>query len=158
MAEQNSKGVEFLMKKNKVTVIKGTGTLLPGPQGQGRRRRARGEEGGRHRHRLAGEGHSADRARASTRPPSSAPTRRCSSEQAPKTLAVVGAGAVGCEFADIFNAFGTKVTLIEALPRILPIEDAECSDAVAKGFRKRGIDGPGGRQGARRPTVRQGLA
>ena len=48
-------------------------------------------------------------------------------EEAPKTLAVVGAGAVGCEFADIFNAFGTKVTLIEALPRILPLEDAESS-------------------------------
>jgi dihydrolipoamide dehydrogenase len=61
-------------------------------------------------------------------------------EQAPKTLAVVGAGAVGCEFADVFSAFGTKVTLIEALPKILPLEDAEASDAVAKSFKKRGID------------------
>ncbi len=59
-------------------------------------------------------------------------------EQAPKTLAMIGAGAVGSEFADIFNAFGTKVTLIEALPRILPLEDAESSDAIAKSFRKRG--------------------
>jgi dihydrolipoamide dehydrogenase len=54
-------------------------------------------------------------------------------------MAVIGAGAVGTEFADIFNAFGTKVTLIEALPRILPIEDAEASDVVAKSYRKRGI-------------------
>jgi len=46
---------------------------------------------------------------------------------------------VGSEFADIFTAFGTKVTLIEALPRILPIEDAESSDVLAKSFRKRGI-------------------
>ena len=53
---------------------------------------------------------------------------------------MVGAGAVGSEFADIFSAFGTKVTLVEALPRILPIEDAECSDALAKSFRKRGIE------------------
>ena len=60
-------------------------------------------------------------------------------EQAPKSLAVIGAGAVGCEFADIFNAFGTRVTLIEALPRILPFEDAESSDAVTKSFKKRGI-------------------
>ena len=60
-------------------------------------------------------------------------------EQAPKTLAVIGAGAVGSEFADIFTAFGTKVTLIEALPRILPIEDAESSDVLTKSFRKRGI-------------------
>jgi len=47
---------------------------------------------------------------------------------------------VGCEFADIFNAFGSKVTLIEALPRILPLEDAECSDALTKSFKKRKID------------------
>src|SRR5690606_9457533 len=61
-------------------------------------------------------------------------------EQAPKSIAVIGAGAVGSEFADIFNAFGSKVTLIEALPRILPLEDAESSDVVAKSFKKRGID------------------
>ena len=53
---------------------------------------------------------------------------------------MIGAGAVGCEFADIFNAFGSKVTVIEALPRILPLEDAECSDALAKSYKKRGID------------------
>jgi dihydrolipoamide dehydrogenase len=57
----------------------------------------------------------------------------------PKTLTVVGAGAVGCEFADIFHAFGTKVTLVEALPRILPLEDAESSDALTKSYKKRGI-------------------
>src|SRR5207244_907598 len=61
-------------------------------------------------------------------------------EQAPASLAVVGAGAVGMEFADIFQAFGTKVTLIEVLPRILPLEDAEASDALTKSYKKRGID------------------
>jgi dihydrolipoamide dehydrogenase len=60
-------------------------------------------------------------------------------ERAPATLAIVGAGAVGSEFADIFTAFGTKVTLIEALPRILPLEDAESSDVITKSFRKRGM-------------------
>jgi dihydrolipoamide dehydrogenase len=55
-------------------------------------------------------------------------------------MAIVGAGAVGMEFADIFTAFGTKVTLIEALPRILPLEDTEASDALAKSYRKRGIE------------------
>src|SRR5256885_9818041 len=44
------------------------------------------------------------------------------------------------EFADIFSAFGTTVTLIEALPRILPLEDAEASDALAKSYKKRGIE------------------
>jgi dihydrolipoamide dehydrogenase len=57
----------------------------------------------------------------------------------PKTMAVIGAGAVGCEFTDIFNAFGTKVTLIEALPRILPFEDGESSDALTRSYKKRGI-------------------
>jgi dihydrolipoamide dehydrogenase len=61
-------------------------------------------------------------------------------EKAPVSMAVVGAGAVGTEFADIFNAFGTTVTLIEALPRILPLEDHEASDALTKSFKKRGID------------------
>jgi dihydrolipoamide dehydrogenase len=61
-------------------------------------------------------------------------------EQAPKSMIVVGAGAVGCEFADVFNAYGTKVTLVEALPNILPLEDADASAEVAKSFKKRGID------------------
>jgi dihydrolipoamide dehydrogenase len=60
-------------------------------------------------------------------------------EQVPRTITVIGAGAVGCEFADIFHAFGAKVTLIEVLPRILPLEDAEASDALAKSYKKRGI-------------------
>jgi len=60
-------------------------------------------------------------------------------EAVPASIAIIGAGAVGCEFADIFNAFGSSVTLIEALPRILPLEDAEASDAVAKSYRKRKI-------------------
>jgi dihydrolipoamide dehydrogenase len=60
-------------------------------------------------------------------------------ETAPASMAVVGAGAVGSEFADIFNAFGSKVTLIEALPRILPIEDAEASDVLTKSYKKRGM-------------------
>jgi dihydrolipoamide dehydrogenase len=58
----------------------------------------------------------------------------------PKTLAVVGAGAIGCEFADVYAAFGTEVTLIEALDRILPLEDRDCSAVVEKSYRKRGMD------------------
>jgi len=61
-------------------------------------------------------------------------------EKVPASLAIIGAGAVGMEFADIFNAFGVKVTVIEALPRLLPLEDAEASDAVARSYRKRGIE------------------
>jgi len=67
-------------------------------------------------------------------------------------MAIIGAGAVGMEFADIFNAFGTAVTLIEALPRILPFEDAEAADALTKSYKKRGIEVLSG------ATVKQGSA
>jgi dihydrolipoamide dehydrogenase len=139
VSEQNSKGVEFLMKKNKVTVIKGTGTLLPGRKVK-----------------VGADVHEAKKAvviatgsRVKGIPQIGLEINKSTVissdealflESAPKSMIVVGAGAVGSEFADIFNAFGTKITLVEALPRILPIEDAECSDALAKSFRKRGID------------------
>lgn len=139
VSEQNSRGVEFLMKKHKVTVIKGTGSLLPGKKVK-----------------VGAETHEAKKAiviatgsRVKGIPQIGLGINKTTVissdealflEQAPATLAVIGAGAVGCEFADIFAAFGSKVTLIEALPRILPIEDAECSDAVAKTYKKRGID------------------
>jgi dihydrolipoyl dehydrogenase len=61
-------------------------------------------------------------------------------EKAPKTMAIVGAGAVGCEFADVFAAFGTQVTLIDVAPSILPLEDADCSAELAKAFKKRKIE------------------
>ncbi len=139
VADQNSKGVEFLMKKNKVTVIKGQGVLQPGRKVK-----------------VGADVHTAGKkavviatgSRVKGIPQIGLEINKTTVissdealflEQAPKTLAVIGAGAVGSEFADIFSAFGTKVTLIEALPRILPIEDAESSDVVAKSFRKRGI-------------------
>ena len=58
----------------------------------------------------------------------------------PKTLVVVGAGAVGVEFASIFNSFGTQVTILEALPRVVPVEDEEISAELDKAFRKKGIN------------------
>ncbi len=138
VSEQNSKGVEFLMKKHKITVIKGSGTL-------GTNRTVK----------LGNDVYEARKAvviatgsRVKGIPQIGLEINKTTVissdealflEQAPKTMAIVGAGAVGCEFADVFNAFGTKVTLIEALPRILPLEDAESSDAVTKSYRKRGI-------------------
>jgi dihydrolipoamide dehydrogenase len=58
---------------------------------------------------------------------------------APKSIAIIGAGAVGCEFADVLNAFDTQVTLIEVLPRILPLEDADSSAVLTRSFKKRKI-------------------
>ena len=57
----------------------------------------------------------------------------------PKTLIVVGAGAVGVEFASIYNSFGTAVTILEALPRVVPVEDEEISAELDKSFRKKNI-------------------
>jgi dihydrolipoamide dehydrogenase len=61
-------------------------------------------------------------------------------QEPPKVLAVVGAGAIGCEFADVYAAFGTKVVIIEALDRILPLEDKDCSAVVEKSYKKRGME------------------
>ena len=139
VSEQNSKGVEFLMKKHKVTVIRGTGVLQPGTKVK-----------------VGAEVHEAKKAvviatgsRVKGIPQIGlelngktviSSDEALFMEKAPASLAIVGAGAVGCEFTDVFNAFGTKVTLIEALPRILPLEDAESSEVVAKSFKKRGIE------------------
>jgi dihydrolipoamide dehydrogenase len=139
VSEQNSKGVEFLMKKHKITVVKGTGVLQPGKKVK-----------------VGSDVHDAKKAvviatgsRVKGIPQIGLEINKTTvissdeallMERVPESLAVIGAGAVGMEFADIFNAFGVKVTVIEALPRILPLEDAESSDTVNKSYRKRGIE------------------
>ncbi len=54
----------------------------------------------------------------------------------PESIAIMGAGAIGAEFAYFLNAFGTKVTLVEMLPNVLPVEDKEVSDALSKSFKR----------------------
>lgn len=74
-------------------------------------------------------------------------------DRVPKSLAVLGAGAVGTEFASIFRSFGSEVTLIEMLPRLLPIEDEEVSAELEKALRRRGIKGmPGTKMTRYEPT------
>jgi dihydrolipoamide dehydrogenase len=60
--------------------------------------------------------------------------------QVPKSLVVIGAGAVGMEFASMFRTFGTEVTIVEFLPRVVPVEDEEISKEITRLFKKRGID------------------
>src|SRR5918911_1720423 len=143
VSTQNSKGVEFLFKKNKITWIKGTAKLagknavsVKTEQGKEERHDARKGIVVATGSRVKGLPQVGLELNGNTVISSD---EALFLEQAPETLAIVGAGAVGCEFADIFNAFGTKVTLIEALPRILPLEDAESSDALTKSYKKRGI-------------------
>ena len=143
IADQNSKGVEFLCKKHKIELVRGTATLLPGKKVKVTGGAAGDVELTATKAIIVATG-----SRAKDLPQLGLTydgTRVISStealflEKAPRSMAIVGAGAVGCEFADVFSAFGTAVTLLEALPRILPVEDAEMSDVVAKAFKKRGI-------------------
>jgi dihydrolipoamide dehydrogenase len=144
VSQQNSKGVEFLFKKNKITWIKGTGRLSGAKTVTVKP--ADGKE----------EKHTATKAvvistgsRVKGLPQIGLELNKTtvlSSDEvlvldtAPASMAVVGAGAVGCEFADVFNAFDTRVTLIEVLPSILPLEDAAVSAELTKSFKKRKID------------------
>ncbi len=57
----------------------------------------------------------------------------------PKSVVVIGAGAIGVEFADFWNAFGAEVTIVEALPRLVPIEDEEVSESLGRAFKKKGM-------------------
>src|SRR5438477_5757572 len=60
--------------------------------------------------------------------------------EVPKSMLVIGAGAVGCEFASIFARFGTKATIVEVMPQLLPIEDEEISKEFTRVFKKKGIE------------------
>ncbi len=139
VSDQNSKGVEFLMKKNKVTVVRGTGILQPG-----RKLKVGSDVYEAKKAVLIATG-----SRVKGLPQIGLEINKTTVissdealflEKAPTSLAIIGAGAVGMEFANIFHAFGTKVTLIEALPRILPLEDSEASDALTRSYKKRGIE------------------
>jgi dihydrolipoamide dehydrogenase len=61
-------------------------------------------------------------------------------KQLPRSIIILGAGAIGCEFAYFFNAFGSKVTILEMLPQILPVEDAEVAELLKRSFTKQGIE------------------
>ena len=139
VAEQMNKGIAGLFKKNKVTHVQGYGRVT----GMGKVEvAANGEKSTlQAAHVILATGSrpkdlpflkiDEDRVISST--------GALMQERAPATLAVVGAGAVGMEFADVFNAYGSDVTVIEALDRVLPLEDRDCAAVVEKAFKKRGI-------------------
>jgi dihydrolipoamide dehydrogenase len=140
VVDSNSRGVEFLFKKNKVTGIHGTGRIT-GPNEV--------EVAGADGTQTYGAKHIMIATGSVPRDVPIAPTdgeRILNSDHVlelkkiPASIAVLGAGAVGTEFASIYTSFGSKVTLIEMLPRILPIEDEEVSAELQKALRKRGID------------------
>lgn len=139
VADRLSKGVEFLFKKNKIALIPGRGTLrsptvvdVTGPDGP-RTVEARAVilAVGSEPKSLPGVTIDEERIISSN--------GAVRNERAPKSLIIVGAGAVGVEFADVYAAYGVQVTLLEALPRIVPMEDEEVSAQLTRLFSQRGI-------------------
>jgi dihydrolipoamide dehydrogenase len=141
VAAQMAKGVEFLFKKNKVDYFVGRGQVtLPGmveiTEGadQGKFFKAKNImiSTGCKARRLPDI--PVDGERVMTSREALVPRKHL-----PKSIVIVGAGAIGVEFAYFFNAFGTKVTLVEMLPQILPVEDEEVARVLHRSFEKQGI-------------------
>ena len=139
IVKKHAKGIEFLFKKNKVDWVQGWGRY-GGPG------RVSVEKDGKTSQIEASNillvSGSEARSLPGVEPDHKAIlTNRSILElpEIPKTLIVVGAGAVGVEFASIYNTFGTQVTILEMLPRVVPVEDEEVSAELEKDFKKRGM-------------------
>jgi dihydrolipoamide dehydrogenase len=141
VADQMGGGIEFLFKKNKVDYIVGKGTV----KSAGEVEIIEGDDAGKV---ISGSKIMiATGCKARTLDEVAVDGERVMTsrealamKKQPKSIAIMGAGAIGAEFAYFLNAFGTKVTLVEMLPNVLPVEDKEISDALLKSFKKQGID------------------
>lgn len=143
VVKKMTSGVNFLMKKNKVAIHTGTGKVVGKNQvevtdGDGKATTLETKNiilatGGNWGRGIPPIGAVVDEDRILSS------TGGLALPELPKSLIVVGAGAVGCEFASMYRSFGTEVTLIEVLPRILRLEDEEVSAEVTRAFTKRGI-------------------
>jgi len=133
---RHAKGVEFLMKKHKVDWIRGYGTL----KGGGRIELDTGTTI-EAKNIIIATGSEARMLPGLEPDPESILTNVeiLSLKAVPKTLAIIGAGAVGVEFASIFHRFGSKVVVLEMLPRVVPVEDEEVSKELERSFKKQGI-------------------
>jgi dihydrolipoamide dehydrogenase len=136
---KHSKGIEFLMRKNKVDVIKGHARLL----GSGRIQ-VTSERGGQTietKNVILASGSEARMLPGLQPDPKLILTNVeiLNLESVPPSIGIIGAGAVGVEFASIFNRFGSKVTILEMLPRLVPVEDEEISKELERHFKKTGI-------------------
>lgn len=135
VAEGMSNGVKFLMKKNKIDVINGFGKLKPGKKVE-----------------VDGKEYSADhiviatgaRSRELPNLPQDGEKvigyrEAMTLKKQPKKMIVVGSGAIGVEFAYVYNSMGTEVTIVEYMDRIVPVEDEEVSKQLERSFKKNGI-------------------
>jgi len=157
---KHTKGLDFLMKKNKVTVIRGHGKLTGGakdgvhtvalsnaPDGAANHPSDEDLSLGtpatevKAKHVIVATGSEA-KTMLGLKPDDRILTNieMLAVTEPPKRLIVIGAGAVGVEFGSIFQSFGSEITLVEFLPRIVPVEDEEISKELTRVFKKRGID------------------
>lgn len=141
VADKMSKGIQYLFKKNNITVIEGQGKLIAGPKVE-----VTDSEGQKTiyeaKHTILATG-----ARSRILPAIPQDGKRIigyrealTLDHKPASLLVVGSGAIGSELAWFYNAMGTKVTLVEFMPTILPVEDEEVSKQVGRSFKKAGIE------------------
>jgi dihydrolipoamide dehydrogenase len=145
IVDKHTKGLVFLMKKNKVTVISGYGRLTGAAKDGIHTIDLTGSDGARSevktKNIILATGSDAKMI-FGLKPDDRILTNieMLAVPQVPKSLIVIGAGAVGVEFSSIFRSFGTEVTLVEFLPRLMPPEDEEVSKELTRVFKKRGID------------------
>ena len=140
VADGMSKGIQFLMKKNKIDVVMGYGKILPGKKVE-----VKGEDGTKilsAKNIILATG---GRSRELPNLPQDGKKIMGYREAMtlaiqPESMVIVGSGAIGVEFAYVYNALGTKVTIMEYLPAIVPNEDADVSQALELTFKKNGID------------------
>jgi dihydrolipoamide dehydrogenase len=140
VANGMSNGVQFLMKKNKIEVVMGTGTLKPGKKVE-----VKMEDGSTKmvngKHIIIATG-----TRSRELPNLKQDGKKVigyreamTLEKMPKKMIVVGSGAIGVEFAYFYNAMGVEVTIVEYAPNIVPVEDEDISKQLARTFKKNGI-------------------
>lgn len=141
VADRISKGVEYLMKKNNVTVLQGTARLAS-PGAIEVRSEGKPVETVHATNTIIATGArprsipsiTIDRQRIITS------TEAMTLEKCPSSMIIIGAGAIGVEFATFYNALGTRVTMVEMMPSILPIEDREISKLLATSLSRRGVE------------------
>jgi len=140
VADRMAKGVEFLFRKNKITLFPGTGSLKGKNVVE-----VRGKDGpttleaGRAVILATGSEPKSLSGVAIDEKTVISSNGAVRNEAKPKSIVVIGAGAVGVEFADVYRSYGVEVTLLEALPRIVPIEDEEVSTQLTRSLSRRGI-------------------
>jgi len=140
VADGMSKGVQFLMKKNKIEILSGWGKIQPGKKVEV------ADKEGKKTVYAADHIIIATGARARELPTLKIDNEKVigyrkamTLEKQPKSMVVVGSGAIGVEFAYFYNSIGTKVTIVEFMDRIVPVEDEEVSKALEKIYKKSGI-------------------